>query len=154
MRRSRALGAAAVWIVLVAGCGVLVWLAINRAGDSVVAGPLAPAVSSTPTQTTTRPGVTDQPGITSTDTSGATASPPVPTPEAGSVQVTGGRVGVSCLLDSLSLEYATPLDGWSFETETRGDELEVTFESGHVESAVHVTCSGGRPVFEVHDDDE
>jgi hypothetical protein len=81
----------------------------------------------------------------------ATSSPPPTQPASGSRSWSfeGGRAGVECSGDAISLLYATPDDGWAYVVVDRGpNRVEVRF---HEELTTTFTahCAGGTPVAQI-----
>ncbi|KQZ90108.1 hypothetical protein ASD62_13170 [Phycicoccus sp. Root563] len=117
----------------------------------------APAPRSTVSSpAATRPRATPHPSPTPRPTPKPSASSPVrPQAVDDSVSVTGGSVGVSCRGTTLTLRFATPRNGWSYELSRSAAEIEVQFRrtGGEQESEVHARCSGGAPVFETDSSD-
>ncbi len=119
-----------------------------------------------------RPRPTRQPAATPTSESTATPALPVPaatTPSRSSSsaprsvtrtwQGGAGSVSVRCLGTRISLESASPGDGWRLEVEQRGpEEVKVQFERGETdgedsggeerEGELKARCRGGEPRFE------
>jgi len=64
--------------------------------------------------------------------------------------VEGGILTVACTGPSISLESATPSDGYQLRVDRSGpDRVEVRFESDGGGSRVEVTCVGGRPSAQI-----
>ena len=67
-------------------------------------------------------------------------------------QLTGGNVGAACKGADISLEYATPRDGWEMHIEKSGpDSVEVSFSRDDQESHLTAHCEGGSPVGQTHE---
>jgi hypothetical protein len=49
----------------------------------------------------------------------------------------------------VTLEGASPSDGWSFERGDDSGDVEVTFRNGETQVLVQATCVGGEPHFQV-----
>lgn len=73
-------------------------------------------------------------------------------------QGAAGTVTAACRGPAVSLESATPHDGWTVEVDDRGPErVKVKFTSGgdeERETEVEAECSGGLPRFAVESDDD
>jgi hypothetical protein len=73
-------------------------------------------------------------------------SQPAATPVVKTWTVTGGTVSVSCEAQVISLLYASPQDGWRFETEKQLTErIDVTFERVGQGTELRATCVSGVP---------
>jgi hypothetical protein len=60
--------------------------------------------------------------------------------------VTGGTVSVSCQAQAITLLYASPQDGWRFETEKgENDRIDVTFRTVGQGTELSATCVNGIP---------
>jgi cytoskeletal protein RodZ len=153
--RRMTLLAVLTWCVVVAVTASLVWVAITRAGRGVstVALPAtASATTSSPaTSTSSHATTTSSPTGTSASSSSrssTTASSASPRPRPQSTTVTGGTVTVACDGSRITLRGAAPAVGWSVESDTGGDVVEVKFRSGESETEVHARCVAGTARFE------
>lgn len=120
--------------------------------------PSTPTPRSTlPSPASTRPRSTPSPASTPRPTPKPPASSPAHPPAVvdDSVSVAGGSVGVSCQGAVLTLRFATPRNGWSYELDRSSTEIEVQFRQNgsEQESEVHARCSRGAPVFETSSSD-
>ncbi|KQU67427.1 lipase chaperone [Phycicoccus sp. Root101] len=109
-----------------------------------------PSPAVTPPRTGSRPSSTPRPAPRT-----SASSPVRPQTVDDSISVTGGSVGVSCRGTTLTLRFATPRNGWSYELDRSSTEIEVQFRQNgsEQESEVHARCSGGAPVFETSSSD-
>ena len=171
MRRSTVLLGGLVWLAIVVAVSAITWFVIDAAGRDVLTSgqastlPTAGGAASQDTPSGTPGGDrTSSPGPSSprsTATRDATA-PAIP----GTVQVrawqgAAGTVVARCTGSSVTLQSATPTDGWGIEVKERGPrEIEVEFEqNGESEGRTRVEggCAGGVPRFVVDasfDDDD
>ncbi len=96
---------------------------------------------------TTKP--TSPPSTTATRTTAkpSTSAPTVAaTPVVKTWTVTGGTVSVSCQAQDITLVYASPQDGWRFETEKRGtDRIDVNFQRVGQGTELRASCVNGTP---------
>jgi len=111
------------------------------------------STSPQPPATTAKPPTQGGSSPTGTpDPSGPGSTPPshgTPEPKrvSKSWQLTGGSVGASCKGPDISLDYATPHDGWEMHIEHSGpDSIEVSFSRDDHESHLAAHCEGGSPV--------
>jgi hypothetical protein len=105
--------------------------------------------SDSTTTTTTDPGAstTSTAPTTTASTTTTTAQPTY------SYQMTGGTVGVQCSGNAVSLKYATPNSGFTTSVMNSGpDVVDVRFQSSDWRSEIEVTCSGGQPQPQIHDE--
>ncbi len=116
----------------------------------------SPGRSSTPRSTlgpTAAPAPTVPTGSTGSATTVRPSSTPTPTPtptrtvstRTASFTTRGGTVVASCTGDRIRLDSITPRDGWGFEPEIDGSQLEVKFTSRQDEVELHIRCVGGVP---------
>jgi hypothetical protein len=76
--------------------------------------------------------------------------PPDPGPRAFTWRGAAGSVTVLCDGSSISLQAASPANGYSVEVRERGPEdVDVRLESEDEETDVEVECAGGRAAFDV-----
>lgn len=96
---------------------------------------------------TTKP--TSPPSATAARTTAkpATSAPTVAaSPVVKTWTVTGGTVSVSCQAQVITLVYASPQDGWRFETEKGGtDRIDVNFQRVGQGTELRATCVNGVP---------
>ena len=129
----------AAWVLVVAGTSAAIWFVIERAGAAVAPArggqgtpfPALPASSATPTSSPS-----------------ASVSPTARTSVTDSWLGAAGRVTVSCKGSIVTLQSASPADGYRLEGREGGGthRLEVEFE-GPRETKVTATCKAGAPVF-------
>ncbi len=67
----------------------------------------------------------------------------------GSTTTRAGSIGASCSGSTLALSWVTPNQGWSNTRTIEDDSIEVKFVSGEDQVEVKVSCSDGRPTFEI-----
>ena len=134
--------------------------------DAATATPATPSATPTPTQTPTPQPTVASATPTSDDTSATTAPTSLPptaatrtvtkpatttpapsaTPVVKTWTVTSGTVSVSCQAQVISLVYASPQDGWRFETEWHAtDRIDVNFQRVGQGTELRATCVNGVP---------
>jgi len=163
VRRSTVLLGGLVWLAIVAIVSAITWFLIDAAGRDVLTSgqastlPTAGGNASQDTPSGTPGGDrTSSPGTASPRSTATpdTTAPVVP----GTVQVrawqgAAGTVVARCAGSAVTLQSATPTDGWRIEVKERGPrEIEVEFEqNGGSEGRTRVDggCAGGVPRFVV-----
>ncbi|NUS51781.1 MAG: hypothetical protein HOQ22_12185, partial [Nocardioidaceae bacterium] len=76
-----------------------------------------------------------------------------PAPHTAGWRGRAGYVSVRCQGSSISLQSASPDDGYSVDVRERGpEEVEVRFEGGEHEARVRAECVDGRARFDVDND--
>ena len=87
----------------------------------------------------------------------AAPAAPAPAPAAAApTQWTGaaGSVVVQCNGDAISLQAATPANGYAVEVDEGGpEEVKVEFESEETDAEVEAICAGGTAQFHAEEDD-
>jgi len=156
-RRAGRVFTALAWALAAVVAGTLAWWAVTLVGSaagrsrdgvlsaSEVAEALAAeraAASATPLGTPSTPGATPaQTPDPTTSTAGPGAAEVSRTWD-----VVGGQVAATCAGPTISLLYATPIDGWTVEVKDSGGEhVEVEFRRGEAETKVRATCLAGVP---------
>jgi hypothetical protein len=126
-RRLAAAGMVLAWCAVVAIAATAGWLVVDRAGISLLGA--------------TGPGLSGGVGAGAAATTSA-AAPPGAT---ASLTTTGGRVTATCSPAGLiSLQSATPAQGWSVEVTPSGRaQLEVEFKRSGRKVEVSGVCRGG-----------
>lgn len=133
-------------------------LAAQRA--AATAGPAGPTPTSVPQ--TPEPTQTPTPEPTasaSPEPSATTSDPPVTPPADQEVvrtwDVAGGQVAAGCRGSTISLLYATPLDGWAVEIKDTGPEqVEVELDRDESELTVRAVCTDGVPTMRTESDEQ
>ena len=125
MGRRPLVGMVLAWVAVVLAVATVTFVVVDRAGRGVgqasAAGTVAPVPSASPSTS---------PGMPATATS--TASPttaPTPATRTASFPTAGGTVVASCDGTTIVLGSITVRDGWRFEDEAEGGELEVKFRT-------------------------
>ena len=134
--------------------------------DAATATPAAPSTAATQSQTPTDPPTVESATPSSDDSSAtpppsslpptaatrtstrpaATTPAPAATPVVKTWTVTGGTVSVSCQGQVISLVYASPQDGWRFETEYHAtDRIDINFQRVGQGTELRATCVNGVP---------
>lgn len=103
----------------------------------------APITAATPAPAPSTPPATSAPPQPAASTP---ATPHPPAAVARTWTVAGGTVAASCTGATISLLYATPLDGWTVEVGATGpDHLEVELRQSGMETKVTAVCVSGVP---------
>ena len=106
--------------------------------------PASPEPSSAPTRA---PASTPAPGA-QTPAPPPAAPPPAPAPQSSTWRGVAGVVTVSCAGAVISLQAASPSNGYAVEVRERGpDEVEVRLESDDEETRVEAVCFAGAARF-------
>ena len=150
-RPGKVLTLVVAWLLATALVGAVTWTAVSRLGSDTAAAVLssaevhhrlatsAPAVSPTPRSHLIPLGVLR---------SGRdpTVHPSQPPARSRSWQLTGGSVGAACRGSSISLLYASPLDGWAYRLEHQAESgLAVGFTRGLAREDLEARCEHGVP---------
>lgn len=127
------------WAAVVAGGAGVTWVVIDAAGQQVLGDNPVNLAAPTPT-----PFASLSPRPT------APAAPALPARDSSVVRVwrgTPGTVVARCRADAVSLDAATPADGYRAQVSSRGPrEVEVTFAGGG-RLTVRAVCANGQPSF-------
>jgi hypothetical protein len=84
------------------------------------------------------------------DSTPAPPPPPDPGPRAFTWRGAAGSVTVLCDKSAISLQAASPTNGYSVEVRERGPEdVDVRLESEDEETDVEAVCEGGRAAFDI-----
>lgn len=160
---SRVLGVLA-WAVAAVVAGTLAWWAVSlvgstagRTGEVLSAAEVTAALEAEREALATSPATPDPTPTDPAPTSPTGAPDPTTPPAAGDVartwDVPGGQVATVCRGESVSLLYATPLDGWTVVVADAGpDDVEVEFRRGEAETRVRVDCDDGVPDVDIDAD--
>lgn len=172
------------WAVAALLAGGVAWWGVAAIGDDAVvarggvltesdvraelarqraAATAGPSPTSDPTPTLT-PSPTPDPTTGPTPSTDPDPSPTVPTtppttePVVQEVvrtwDVLGGQVAAACRGATISLLYATPLDGWTVEVKDAGPEhVEVELHRDESELTVRATCTDGIPTMQTETGD-
>ncbi len=127
-------------------------------GSSAGAATASPAgtPSGRPTPAVRDEGGADDSATTQHSSTGGSGSTPPPDPQPVAQTRTwrgaAGTVVARCDGDTISLQSATPADGWGVDVGSRGpEEVEVEFSTGdgssEQQTKVRAECSGGAPRF-------
>lgn len=135
------LGLVAWAAVVAAGAGVT-WVVIDAAGQQVLGDNPVNLAAPTPTPFASLSPSPPRPT--------ASAAPALPARDSTVVRVwrgTPGTVVARCRADAVSLDAATPADGYRAQVSSRGPrQVEVTFAGGG-RLTVRAVCANGQPRF-------
>jgi len=150
-RPGKVLTLGVAWLLATALVGAVTWTAVSRLGSDSAAAVLsssevhnrlatsAPVVSPTPRSQLIPLGVLrtgKDPAVHQSQ----------PRARFRSWQLTGGSVGAACRGSSISLLYASPLDGWAYRLERQEESgLAVGFTRGLARADLEARCEHGVP---------
>jgi len=141
MSRRSVFLAVLAWVAVVAVASGVTWGVINAAGQQVLAGGELPA------EVQSSAAVSPTHAVPPSASATPTARAPAPSQQR-TWEGSAGSVTVRCSGRRVSLQSASPDDGYGVEVGSRGPaEVEVTFKGGGREVRVKGTCAAGTPRF-------